>query len=94
MPHGTRLYLIDFASLSKNKTQRRSLMDEYKFLGMWMSPNGCMKAKNEKLSMINQWIGRLGSAAGLRPSKHDVLREVRFRALCVVWMILHGIRMN
>ena len=27
---------------------------EYKYLGMWMSPNGCEKAKNEKISLVNQ----------------------------------------
>ena len=25
-----------------------------------MSQNGCEKAKNEKLSLANQWVGRLG----------------------------------
>ncbi|XP_063861501.1 uncharacterized protein LOC135101456 [Scylla paramamosain] len=51
-------------------------VQEYKYLGMWMSPSGCAKAKNEKISMVNQWVGRLGSAAGMRASKYDVLREV------------------
>ena len=49
---------------------------EYKYLGMWMSPNGCEKTKNEKISLVNQWVGRLGSAARMRASKYDVLREV------------------
>lgn len=49
---------------------------EYKYLGIWMSLNGCEKTKNEKISMTNQWVGRLGSAARLRASKYDVLREV------------------
>ena len=49
---------------------------EYKYLGMWMSPNGCEKAKNEKISQANQWVGRLGSAARMRACKYDVLREV------------------
>ncbi|XP_063877492.1 uncharacterized protein LOC135109778 [Scylla paramamosain] len=51
-------------------------VQEYKYLGMWMSPSGCAKAKNEKISMLNQWVGRLGSAARMRASKYDVLREV------------------
>ena len=42
---------------------------EYKYLGMWVSPNGCEKAKNEKISLANQWIGRLGNAARMRASK-------------------------
>ncbi|MPC28393.1 hypothetical protein E2C01_021597 [Portunus trituberculatus] len=50
--------------------------DEYKYLGMWMSPLGCMKTKNEKISMKSQWVGRLGSAARMRASKYDVLQEV------------------
>ena len=49
---------------------------EYKYLGVWMSPKGCEKAKNEKVSMTNQWVGRLGSAARMRTCKYDVLREV------------------
>ena len=28
---------------------------EYKYLGMWVSPNGCEKAKNEKISLANRW---------------------------------------
>ena len=50
--------------------------EEYKYLGIWMSSNGCVKTTNEKISMVNQWVGRLGSAARLRASKYDVLREV------------------
>ena len=50
--------------------------NEYKYLGVWMSTNGCEKAKNEKISMSNQWVGRLGSAARIRTCKYDVLREV------------------
>ena len=46
-------------------------------MGMWVtSPNGCEKAKDEKISLVNQWVGRLGSAARMRTSKYDVLREV------------------
>ena len=33
---------------------------EYKYLGMSISPNRCEKAKNEKISLANQWVGRLG----------------------------------
>ena len=50
--------------------------NEYKYLGVWMSPNGCEKMKNEKISMTNQWVGRLGSVARMRASKYDVLRDV------------------
>ena len=46
---------------------------EYKYLEIWMSPNGCEKTKNEKINMVNQWIGRLGSAARMRASEYDVL---------------------
>ena len=49
---------------------------EYRYLGMCMSPNGCEKAKNEKVSLVNQWVGRLGSAARMRASRYDVVREV------------------
>ncbi|MPC72494.1 hypothetical protein E2C01_066803 [Portunus trituberculatus] len=49
---------------------------EHKYLGMWMSPNGCEKTKNEKISLVNQWVGRLGSVARMRASKYGVLREV------------------
>ncbi|MPC58797.1 hypothetical protein E2C01_052806 [Portunus trituberculatus] len=59
--------------LGENKVQQT---DEYRYLGIWMSSNGCVKAKNEKISMVNQWVGRLGSAARMRASKYDVLREV------------------
>ena len=41
-----------------------------------MSPNGCEKTKNEKISMMNQWVGLLGSAARMRGSKYHVLREI------------------
>ena len=41
----------------------------------WVSPSGCEKAKNEKLGLVNQWVGPLGSAARMRASKYDVLRE-------------------
>ena len=49
---------------------------EYKYLGVWLSAKGCEKAKNEKISTANQWVGRLGSVARMRASKYDVLREV------------------
>ena len=51
-------------------------MKEYNYLGMWVSLNGCEKAKNEKISLVNQWVGRLGSAAKIIESKYDVLREL------------------
>ncbi|XP_050694867.1 uncharacterized protein LOC126984800 isoform X3 [Eriocheir sinensis] len=41
-----------------------------------MSPRGCERTKNEKISLVNQWVGRLGSAARMRACKYDVLREV------------------
>ncbi|XP_050705903.1 uncharacterized protein LOC126991179 [Eriocheir sinensis] len=50
--------------------------EEYKYLGVWMEVNGCGRAKNVKISMANQWVGRLGSAARMRASKYDVIREV------------------
>lgn len=50
--------------------------NEYKYLGVWMSANGSEKAKLEKISRSNQWVGRLGSSARIRASKYDVLREV------------------
>ena len=49
---------------------------EYKYLGVWLHANGCDRAKSEKLSMMNQWVGRLGSAARMRACKYDVVREV------------------
>ncbi|MPC77644.1 hypothetical protein E2C01_072103 [Portunus trituberculatus] len=49
---------------------------EYKYSGMWVNPSGCEKTKNEKLGLVNQWVGRLGSAAKMRASKYDMLREV------------------
>ena len=50
--------------------------NEYKYLGVWLSVHGSERAKNEKISMTNQWVGRLGSVARMRASKYDVLREV------------------
>ena len=50
--------------------------NEYKYLGVWMSPRGCERTKNEKISLVNQWVGRLGSIARTRACKYDVLREV------------------
>ena len=41
-----------------------------------MSPNGCEREKNEKISMTNQWVGHPWSAARMRACKYDVLREV------------------
>ena len=34
------------------------------------------KTKNEKISIVNQWIDRLGSAARMKASKYNVLREI------------------
>lgn len=47
--------------------------DEWKYLGMWMSPNGCVEVKNEKIDVVNQCLGELVSAARMRTSKCDVL---------------------
>ena len=49
---------------------------EYKYLGVCMSADGCEKMKHEKISQLNQWVGRMGSAARMRACKYDVLREV------------------
>ena len=59
--------------LEENELEQTS---EYKYLGICMSPNGCEKVKYEKISQLNQWVGRLGSVARMRASKYDVLREV------------------
>ena len=32
--------------------------------------------KHEKISQLNQWLGRMRSAARMRGCKYDVLREV------------------
>ena len=31
---------------------------EYKYLEVWMSTDRCERAKNEKICMTNQWVGR------------------------------------
>ena len=49
---------------------------EYKYLGVCMSVDGCERMKHEKISQLNQWVGRMGSAARMRACKYDVLREV------------------
>ncbi|MPC33930.1 hypothetical protein E2C01_027299 [Portunus trituberculatus] len=49
---------------------------EYKYLGMWVSPSRCEKTKNKKIGLVNQQVGRLGSAARMKASKYDLLREV------------------
>lgn len=44
-----------------------------------MSPSGCVRAKDEKISLVYQWVGRLGSArsaARMRACKHEVVREI------------------
>ena len=48
---------------------------EYKHQGVWMSVNGYSRAKSEKMSVANQWVGRLGSAARMRACKYEVLRH-------------------
>ena len=50
--------------------------EEYKYLGVWLTAKGCEKAINEKISVTNQWVGRLGSVSRLRACKYEVLREV------------------
>ena len=65
---GNITWMLDEKELQQTK--------EYKYLGVWMSTNGCERTKNEKIGMTNQWIGRLGSAARMRACKYEVLREV------------------
>ena len=48
----------------------------YKYLGVWKSTNECERAKHEKISMTNQWLDLLGSAARMRACKYEVVREV------------------
>lgn len=48
-------------------------VQEYKYLEMWVSLNGCEKVK---ISLVNQWVIRLENAAMMRASKYDVLREL------------------
>ena len=71
---------------------------EFKYLGIWMSPNGCKNKKNENISMVNQWVGRLGSAARMRANKVGCVerygRVWLFRVLCMVWKCLHGMRVK
>ena len=50
------------------------LTSEYMYSGVWMSLEGCQRMKKEKISMTNQWVGRLRSVARMRASKYDVLR--------------------
>ena len=51
-------------------------VEEYKYLGIWVSTKGCERSKNEKISLTNQWVGRLGSVARMRACKYEVLRDV------------------
>ena len=37
--------------LAKNEVQQ---IDEHKYMEVWLSPNGCAKAKKEKRSLVNQ----------------------------------------
>ena len=50
--------------------------NEYKYLGMWISLNGYEQMKNEKVSLVNKWMGRLGSAARMRACRFEVVREI------------------
>lgn len=34
------------------------------------------EAKNEKINIKNQWVGRLGSETRIKTSKNDIVREV------------------
>lgn len=45
---------------------------EYKYLGMWQSINGCDRTKNKKISTMNQWEGRLWAVARTKVSKYGV----------------------
>ena len=77
----SKIMIINRSDEERNVTWKLDGKDlqqtgEYKYLGIWMSQDGCNRAKNEKISMANQWVGRLGSAARMRASKYDVLREV------------------
>ena len=56
--------------------------------GMWVNPNGYEKGKNEKISLVNQRVGQLGSAARIRASKYDVLRGV-WKSVAVP-SVMHG----
>ena len=49
---------------------------EYMYLGVNVNQKGCEKTKALSLSKANQWLGILGSAARVRASKYEVLREV------------------
>ena len=50
--------------------------NEYKYLGMCVDQVGCQRTKAANLSKANLWLGILGSAAKVRASKYEVLREV------------------
>ena len=47
---------------------------EYKYLGCWMTENGCDKAKSERMFRAQQWWGRLGSVARFRANRYECLR--------------------
>ncbi|KAG0713413.1 hypothetical protein GWK47_016279 [Chionoecetes opilio] len=77
----SKVIIVNITEDDRNATWRQGENEleqtsEYKYLGMCMSSNGCGKAKAEKISQVNQWVGRLRSVARMRASKYDVLREV------------------
>jgi hypothetical protein len=52
---------------------------------------GCQRTKAANLSKANQWLGILGSAAKVRASQYEVLREVWKSVavpsiMCMDWM--------
>ena len=59
----SKVMIVNRSEDERNTTMRRvnelQQVCEYKYLGIWMSPNECEKSKNEKISMVNQWVGRL-----------------------------------
>ena len=77
----SKVMIVNRSEDERNMTWRLSGNElkqvcEYKYLGVWLSADGCERAKNEKISGARQWVGRLGSVARMRASKYDVLREV------------------
>ena len=47
---------------------------EYKYLGVKFRELGCDVCKDEKVAKVNQWWGRMHSAAKFRANKYDVVR--------------------
>ena len=58
----------------------------YKYLEMWVSLNGCEKLR---ISLVNPWVSRLESAARMRASNYDVVREVWKKV--AVLSVMYGI---